>query len=152
MGVSTALGASVLTRFTVRWTVVAGFAVLAGASLGLLLVGVATPLWVIAVILAARGVSIGLIINPLLFALTGPLPPGRMADASTLFNVLQRIAGSVGIGLLAALYTSLAPAHGPTAALHVTGIVVACVAGAGLAASLALPAIRNTDPRRQPAG
>jgi hypothetical protein len=70
-----------------------------------------------------------------------------MADASTLFNVLQRIAGSVGIGLLAALYTSLAPADGPAAALHVTGIVVACVAAAGIAGALALPAIRGRRPR-----
>ena len=61
--------------------------------------------------------------------------------------MLQRIAGSVGIGLLAALYTSLAPAHGPASALHVTGIVVACVAGAGVIAALALPSIRNTSPR-----
>jgi MFS family permease len=147
MGISTGLGARFLTRFTMRWTVVAGFVVLAGASLGLLLVELTTPLWVIAVILAARGVSIGLIINPLLFALTGPLPPARMADASTLFNVLQRIAGSVGIGLLAALYASLAPADGPATALHVTGIVVSCVAAAGIAGALALPAICNTDPR-----
>jgi EmrB/QacA subfamily drug resistance transporter len=148
MGLSTGLGTRFLPRFTVRWTVLVGFVVLAGASLGLLLVEVTTPLWVIAVILACRGVSIGLIINPLLFALTGPLAEERMADASTLFNVLQRIAGSIGIGLLAALYTSLVPAGGPAPALHVTGIVVSCVAAAGIAGALALPPIRNTDPRR----
>jgi hypothetical protein len=65
--------------------------------------------------------------------------------------VVQRIAGSIGIGLLAALYASVARAGGgddPAAALHVTGTVVTCVAAAGIGAALALPPARNTDPRR----
>ncbi|MGH3215714.1 MAG: hypothetical protein ACRDL9_14215 [Trebonia sp.] len=74
-GLSTALGQrGLLTRFTIRATVGAGFAVLGAASLLLLTVGAATPLWVIAVILAVRSASIGLVITPLLTALTGPLP------------------------------------------------------------------------------
>lgn len=34
-----------------------------------------------------------------------PRPPGQLGDASTLFNTWQRIAGSFGIGLVAALLT-----------------------------------------------
>ena len=41
-----------------------------------------------------RSVSIGLIINPLLQALTQPLRPEQLGDANTLFNAWQRIAGS----------------------------------------------------------
>jgi len=145
-GLSTALGPRVLARFTVRATVCLGFAVLGLASLGLLLVGAGTPLWLIAMILAVRSVSIGLVITPLLAALTGPLPPERMGDASTLFNVVQRIAGSFGIGLLASLYAMLARSGGgPVAALHVTGVVITCVAGLGAAAAAALPAARNVS-------
>ena len=145
-GLSTALGPRVLTRFTVRTTVCAGFVVLGAASLLLLLVGAETPLWLIALILAVRSVSIGLVISPLLAALTGPLPPERMGDASTLFNVVQRIAGSFGIGLLASLYAVLARSGGgPVAALHVTGVVIGCVAGFGALASVLLPAVRNTS-------
>jgi hypothetical protein len=61
-----------LTRLTIRVTVLAGFTVLAVAGLGLPLVGAATPLWLI--ILACRSASIGLVINPLLQALTEPAP------------------------------------------------------------------------------
>jgi MFS family permease len=102
-GLSTALAPRWLARFTVRATVLAGFAVLAVVSLGLLLITAATPLWLIAVILAVRSVSIGLVINPLLQALLQPLRPDQLGDASTLFNTWQRIAGSFGIGLVAAL-------------------------------------------------
>jgi EmrB/QacA subfamily drug resistance transporter len=143
-GLSTALAPRLLTGLTVRVTVLAGFAVLATASLGLLLVGAATPLWLIAVILACRSVSIGLVINPLLQALTEPLRPDQLGDATTLFNTWQRIAGSFGIGLIAALYAAHARAHGPVAALHLAGVVLALIAVAGLLAALALPAVRNT--------
>ena len=145
-GVSTALGSRVLTRFTVRATVCCGFVVLGAASLGLLLITAATPLWVTSLILAARAVSVGLVISPLLAALTGRLPAGLTGDASTLFNVVQRIAGSFGIGLLASLYAVLArSAAGPVGALHVTGLVIGGIAGLGAVAAVALPAVRNTS-------
>jgi hypothetical protein len=143
-GLSTALAPRLLTGLTVRVTVLAGFAVLAVASLGLVLVTAVTPLWVIALILACRSVSIGLVINPLLQALTAPLRPEQLGDANTLFNTWQRIAGSFGIGLLAALYATQVRTHGPVSALHLVGVVLAVIAGVGVLAALALPAVRNT--------
>ncbi|HEV2252054.1 MAG TPA: DHA2 family efflux MFS transporter permease subunit [Streptosporangiaceae bacterium] len=143
-GLSTALLPRLLTRLTVRVTVLAGFAVLAVASLGLFLVTATTPLGLIALILACRSVSIGLVISPLLQALTEPLRPGQLGDANTLFNTGQRIAGSFGIGLVAALYATQVRAHGPVPALHLVGAVLAVIAGAGALAALALPRVRNT--------
>jgi EmrB/QacA subfamily drug resistance transporter len=143
-GLSTVLAPRLLTGLTVRVTVLAGFAVLAVASLGLFLVTAATPLWLIAAILACRSVSIGLVINPLLRALTESLRPEQLGDANTLFNTWQRIAGSFGIGLLAALYATQARAGGPVFALHVVGVVLAVIAATGVLAALALPAVRNT--------
>ena len=143
-GLSTALAPRWLARLTVRVTVLAGFAVLAVASLGLLLITAATPLWLIAVILAARSVSIGLVINPLLQALLQPLRADQLGDASTLFNTWQRIAGSFGIGLVATLYATQARTGGPVAALHAAGLVLVLIAAAGALGSLALPAVRNS--------
>ena len=70
--------------------------------------------------------------------------PEQLGDANTLFNTWQRIAGSFGIGLLAALYVTAARAHGPVSALHLTGVVLAVIAAAGTLAALALPATPNT--------
>jgi MFS family permease len=145
-GVSAVLGPRLLTRFTVRATVPAGFVILAAASLGVLLIGTGTPLWLVAVILACRSVSIGLVITPLLQAVTAPLAPPQMGDASTLFNVWQRVAGSLGISLIASLYAAHAESDGPIAALHLTGVVITALAAAGTLAALALPATRNTTP------
>jgi EmrB/QacA subfamily drug resistance transporter len=143
-GLSTALAPRLLTRLTIRLTVLAGFAILAVASLALFLVTATTPLWLIALILAVRSVSIGLVINPLLQALTEPLRPDQLNDANTLFNTCQRIAGSFGIGLLAALYAAQSRTHGPVPALHLVGAVLAVIAGVAALAALALPAVPNT--------
>jgi EmrB/QacA subfamily drug resistance transporter len=143
-GLSTALAPRWLARLSVRVTVLAGFAVLAVASLGLLLIAASTPLWLIALILAARSVSVGLVINPLLQALVQPLRPEQLGDANTLFNTWQRIAGSFGIGLVAALYAAQARTGGPVAALHLAGLVLVAIAATGALGALALPALRNT--------
>jgi MFS family permease len=143
-GLSTALAPRLLTGLTVRVTVLGGFTVLGLASLGLLVVSDATPLWLIAVILACRSAAIGLVINPLLQAVIQPLRPDQLGDANTLFNMWQRIAGSFGIGLVAALYATQARAHGPVAALHTTGLVLTAIAAIGTAAAAALPTTRNT--------
>jgi EmrB/QacA subfamily drug resistance transporter len=147
-GLSTALAPRWLTGLTVRVTVLAGFAVLALATLGLLFITAATPLWLIAAILAGRSVAIGLVITPLLQALVRPLRPDQLGDANTLFNTWQRIAGSFGIGLVAALYATRARTLGPVAALHTAGLVLAVIAVAGALGALALPAARNTAMRR----
>jgi EmrB/QacA subfamily drug resistance transporter len=141
-GLSTAFAPKLLARLTVRVTVLSGFALLAVASLGLLVIGARTALWVIAVILACRAISIGLIISPLLQALTDPLRPEQLGDANTLFNAWQRVAGSFGIGLVASLYATQARMHGPVAALHVVGVVIAAFCVAGLLTALALPRLR----------
>jgi hypothetical protein len=96
--------------------------------------------------MAPQGLITGLstALTPRLQALTEPLRPEQLGDANTLFNTCQRIAGSFGIGLIAALYVTQARAHGPVSALHLTGVVLAALAGAGVLAALALPAVRNT--------
>jgi len=147
-GLSTALAPRWLTRLTVRVTVLAGFAVLAVATLGLLLIAAATPLWLIAAILACRSVAIGLVITPLLQALVQSLRPDQLGDANTLFNTWQRIAGSFGIGLVAALYAIRARTLGPVAALHSVGLVLAAIATAGALGALVLPAVRTTAMER----
>jgi EmrB/QacA subfamily drug resistance transporter len=141
-GLSTTLGQRALRLVSVRVAVMAGFGLLTAASASLVAVGAHTPLAVIAVLLAARSASIGLVIAPLLAVLTGPLRQAEIGDASTLFSIWQRVAGSLGVGLIAAIFTRQAAAAGPVAALHLTAVVLAAVAAAGLVAAAVLPAGR----------
>jgi len=140
-GLSTALAPRWLSGLAVRATVLAGFVVLGVATLGLLLITAATAPWLIAAILAGRSVAVGLVISPLLQALVQPLRPDQLGDANTLFNTCQRIAGSFGIGLVAALYSTRARSLGLVAALHSVGLVLVAIAAAGALGALALPAV-----------
>lgn len=142
-GLSTTLGQRALRLVTVRTTVLTGFALLTVASLGLLAIGPQTPLALTALLLAGRSASIGLVISPLLAVLTAPLAQSELSDATSLFSIWQRIAGSLGIGLIASVYAQQATAQGPVTALHIVGIVITAIAAAGLLASPLLPASRN---------
>jgi EmrB/QacA subfamily drug resistance transporter len=142
-GVSMALGQGLLKKLSVRTTVLAGFVLLAAASLGLLAIGADTPLYFTATLLAGRAVSIGLVISPLLVLVTDPLDGRELGDANTLFSIWQRIAGSFGVGLISALYASRTRGVGPVAALHLTGVVVAAISAAGVLGAVFLPASRN---------
>jgi hypothetical protein len=144
-GLGTVAGQRLLTRLSIRATVTAGFTVLTAASLGLLAITATTPLAVTAAILAGRAAAIGLVITPLLDAITGTLHPAELADANTVFNICQRIAGALGIGLITALFTASAHAHGPVAALRATGLLLTGFAAIAAGAATLLPG-RGTSP------
>jgi MFS family permease len=146
-GLGTVAGQRLLTRLSIRATVTAGFTILTAASLALLAITAATPLAVTAAILAGRAAAIGLVITPLLDAITGTLYPAELADANTVFNICQRIAGALGIGLITAMFTASAHTHGPVPALYATGLLLTAIAAIAAAAAL-LPG-RVPAPRGQ---
>jgi hypothetical protein len=75
----------------------------------------------IALIMAGRGLGVGLVIQPLLTDMLEGLPQRDMAHANTLFQVGQRLGGSLGVSLLATLFSVQVATHlravlGPAAA------------------------------------
>ena len=138
-GVGTAAGQRLSARYGVRYLVATGFAVLAVASAGLLLLTPATPLWVTALILSGRAAAIGFGITPLLSVMLGPLTDAQLADGNTLFNIAQRFGGSIGVGVLGSLLAARAVRVGPVPAFHEIGVVLVALAAAATLLSLRLP-------------
>lgn len=103
-GLGTALGNQLAPRYGVRRSVVAGMAILTVSTASLLLVTLATPAWLTALLLCGRGLAIGLAIQPLITTMLGGLSPADAADANTVFNVAQRTGASIGIALLATFF------------------------------------------------
>jgi len=54
--------------------------------------------------LSGRGFAIGLTIQPLLFDMMATLKASELSDGNTLFNVMQRLGGTVGISALATIF------------------------------------------------
>jgi predicted MFS family arabinose efflux permease len=103
-GVGTVLGEKLPPRLGLRVSALLGMGILTVSTAALLLVGSATPAALTAAILIGRGLALGLTIQPLLHVMLGGLSAAEVADANTLFNVAQRLAGSVGISLLATYF------------------------------------------------
>jgi EmrB/QacA subfamily drug resistance transporter len=110
MGLSTAVARN-LTGARMRWGIILGFLAVAVTSLMLIFVQVDTPLWIVALIMAGRGLGVGLIIQPLLTDMLAGLPERDMAHANTLFQVGQRLGGSIGVSLLATLFSLRVTTH-----------------------------------------
>jgi EmrB/QacA subfamily drug resistance transporter len=138
-GVGTAVGQRLAARYGVRYLVVTGFAVLAVASSGLLLLTASTPLWATSLILAGRAAAIGFGITPLLSVMLAPLPDTKLADGNTLFNIAQRLGGSIGVGILGSLLAARAIRVGPVPAFHEIGLILVGLAVAATLLSLRLP-------------
>jgi EmrB/QacA subfamily drug resistance transporter len=143
-GLGTALGQRLAARITVRTLVAAGFLLLAATNAALLLITTATPLWVTATILSGRAIAIGFGITPLLFAMLEPLTDAQLADGNTVFNIAQRLGGSLGVSLIATLYTVRAPVTGPVASFHEIGLILTAVAVAAAVMALRLTPIRQS--------
>lgn len=149
-GLGTLLGQQVADRIGIRWTVLIGFGMLLASSLGLLAIDATTPLWLTSAILAARSAAVGLVITPLLTVVNLRLKPDEQADANTVFNVVQRIAGSLGIGLIAGYFAAQSITIGPVDALHHVAVIIAILAGAAALAAVLLPTTASRPPRHDP--
>jgi EmrB/QacA subfamily drug resistance transporter len=127
MGVGTVAGQRVANSGRLRLAAVAGSAALAVTTAALLLIDAGTPAWLTGLILCGRGLAFGLATQPLLVTMMGRLSGPEVADGSTLFNVVQRVAGSFGIGLLATLFAQRVQARvsAALAALHVPATALA---------------------------
>jgi EmrB/QacA subfamily drug resistance transporter len=104
MGLSTKAGRDV-TGARLRWSIILGFSAVALTSLLLVVVSVDTPLWIVGLIMAGRGLGVGLVIQPLLTGMLAGLGHRDLAHANTLFNVGQRLGGSIGVSLLATIFS-----------------------------------------------
>jgi predicted MFS family arabinose efflux permease len=147
MGLCTGLGEKLVGSLGFRATVGGGMLVLAATSALLLLVTPGTPAWTIALLLAGRGVALGLTLQPIIMGTLGRLPRDEVADVSTLFNVVQRLGGSLGVAGFAAFYqfrTSSAGA-GTAVPFHDTVWLMTGLALVGALLALFLPG--RTPPR-----
>jgi hypothetical protein len=104
MGVGMWAGMKLTARVGLATTVGGGVVVLGLSTAALLLLSASSPVWVFAAVLAGRGVAVGLVVQPVLSALLGPVPADRLPDATTLFNVVEQVAGTFGMSLIVTLF------------------------------------------------
>jgi EmrB/QacA subfamily drug resistance transporter len=104
-GVGLVLGDRVAPRWGVRTSALLGLLLLTLSTAALLTMTPTTPALVTALLLSGRGLAIGLTIQPLLLGMIAGLEPREVPDGNTLFNVAERLGGSLGISLLITFFS-----------------------------------------------
>jgi len=128
MGLGTVVGQKLSGIVPLKVLVVAGFAALAISSVYLLMLEQDTPLWVTAVALSIRAVAIGFVTTPLLVAMLAPLPEDELADGNTLFNITQRLGGSIGVSILGSFVAGATSLVATIDAFHLVGGILIAIA------------------------
>jgi hypothetical protein len=103
MGIGTYAGQKLTGIVPLKVMVVLGFAILAVSTVFLLFLEQGSPLWVTALILSGRAIAIGLVTSPLLVEMLAPPPENELPDGNTLFNITQRLGGSIGVSILGSI-------------------------------------------------
>ena len=144
MGVGTYAGQKLSGRISLRLLVVSGFLILAASSVFLLFLEQGTPLWVTALILSGRAIAIGFVTTPLLIAMLAPLREDELADGNTLFNITQRLGGSIGVSILGSIVAGGATLEATIDAFHFVGAILIGLALIGAVLALWLTQGRDT--------
>ncbi|HEY0248697.1 MAG TPA: DHA2 family efflux MFS transporter permease subunit [Gryllotalpicola sp.] len=143
MGIGTYVGQKLSGRISLKVLVVTGFVILAASSVFLLFLEHDTPLWVTALILSGRAIAIGFVTTPLLVAMLAPLKESELPDGNTLFNITQRLGGSIGVSILGSVVAGGATLAETIDSFHFVGVILIAIAVVG--AILALWLTQEAD-------
>ncbi len=106
-------------RFGGGRVAIVGVTILSLTTLPLAFVGASTSILSLSVVLALRGIGIGIAFVPAMSAAFASMRPEQLSDATPQLNVLQRIGGAIGTAMLAVvLQRASAGAHTATHLAH----------------------------------
>lgn len=104
-GIGLVVGDKLTATCGARFSAILGLLLLTASTGAMLIVTVTTPAWVTALLLSGRGFAVGLTIQPLLLAMLSGLASHEVPDGNTLFNVAERLGGSIGIPILVTFFS-----------------------------------------------
>jgi EmrB/QacA subfamily drug resistance transporter len=104
-------------RFGAGRVAIVGVSILCLSTIPLAFVGAQTSILAISLVLALRGVGIGLSFMPTMTAAFASLRTDQLSDATPQMNVLQRLGGAIGTAVLAVVLQRAAAGADTSAAL-----------------------------------
>jgi EmrB/QacA subfamily drug resistance transporter len=114
--------AALVRRFGTKAVVASGLLVVTVALAGYQMLGVATPIWVLAALFFIQGAGMGTVMPPATEAVMSVVPRERAGSGSALTNVARQVAGALGVAVLGSI---LAQAYRGQLSPHLTGLSAA---------------------------
>jgi EmrB/QacA subfamily drug resistance transporter len=109
--VSVLVGGRLVDRIGVRAVVIPGLLVLGLASWQLSFLTLSSPYGWIQVMLILRGLSLGLVVQPLVVSMMAEIRPQQLTQASSINTVVRSVASSFGIAILATFVQTQTKVH-----------------------------------------
>jgi EmrB/QacA subfamily drug resistance transporter len=130
------VGGYLTDRFGARQVVPVGLVLLTGSTIWMATMSPDTSRWVIAAMLAGRGLGIGLAMMPSISSAYVTLGPALISRATSVSNTVQRVAAALGVAIIATILTGRVAAHLPPLPAALAGSVQGSLAGAHLPAAV----------------
>src|SRR5215472_11616722 len=131
------IGGALADRFGARQVVPFGLALLTLCSVWMATLAPDTPRWEIALMVAGRGLGIGLSMIPSMSSAYVTLAPTLIARATSVSNTVQRVASALAVAIVATILAGRISAHLPGA------LGSAAASGSGLAGAHLPPAVES---------
>jgi EmrB/QacA subfamily drug resistance transporter len=109
------IGGALTDRFGARQVVPFGLALLTLCSVWMATLSPDTPRWEIALMVAGRGLGIGLSMMPSMSSAYVTIAPTLIARATSVSNTVQRVASALAVAIVATILASRISAHLPGA-------------------------------------
>ncbi|MFI6054591.1 DHA2 family efflux MFS transporter permease subunit [Streptomyces violascens] len=97
----------VVDRFGARAVCATGLALDAVAFLGFLLLGTATPIWVLEVVFFLMGTAMAHVVPPATVMIMSSLPREKAGSASAVNNTFRQVGGALGVAVLGSLLSTV---------------------------------------------
>jgi EmrB/QacA subfamily drug resistance transporter len=111
--------AALVERFGTKAVVASGLMVVTVALAGYQMLGLITPIWVLAVLFFIQGAGMGTVMPPSTEAVMSVVPRERAGSGSALTNTARQVAGALGVAVLGSI---LAQAYRGQLSPHLTAL------------------------------
>jgi Na+/melibiose symporter-like transporter len=111
--------AGLVRQFGTKAVVASGLLVVTVALAGYQMLGLITPIWVLAVLFFIQGAGMGTVMPPATEAVMSVVPRERAGSGSALTNTARQVAGALGVAVLGSF---LAQAYRGQLSPHLTGL------------------------------
>jgi EmrB/QacA subfamily drug resistance transporter len=95
--------AALVRRFSTKAVVASGLVVVTVALAGYQMLGITTPIWVLAALFFVQGAGMGSVMPPATEAVMSVVPRERAGAGSALTNVARQVSGALGVAVLGSI-------------------------------------------------
>jgi predicted MFS family arabinose efflux permease len=111
MGLMAPRSSGLAERFGAKTVVASGFLMIALSFLGIQLLGLTTPVWLLLVVLSVQGLGMGAVMAPATESIMSVVPREKAGAGAAVNNSVRQVGGALGVAILGSVLAASYAAH-----------------------------------------